>query len=232
MSEWSRRSGVTDPYDNRGNYYNPQNIKEVLVAGPTQTIVSLAEARNYLKETSGVTVDDDLITDIVNGSTAVIEKELGGISLYEQTWKQYQQGGCETIELLRSPIIGTPTVSYYPSFSTVTATNVTATTYFRAVENELYHVDGYWDEGRAGDGYVIEYTTGLFTASNYTSSDNPVLGTFKTAILRTCAWLFEQREEHVGTVNEGQWSVTYDNENLPQGIKRLVMPFCTGRNIM
>lgn len=228
-SSWYYKSGVTDPYaDIQGNNY--QDVKFKMISAPTLTLVSKAEAKNYLKLSSDTT-DDDLVEDLVSASQGIIERELGGLALVTQSVRQYQKGGVETIELMREPVIGTPTVSYYSDFDTVTATNITATTYFRAVENELYHTDGYWQEGRNGDGYTIDYDVGYFTASSYTSSQDPALNVFKTAILRMIAWLYEQREEHVITNKEGQWSVSYAGE-LPNGIKRLVMPYHTGKGLI
>lgn len=225
---WYRKSGVTDPYSDvkQGN----QNIKLKLKTAPTQTIVSKTEAKNYLKLSSDTT-DDTIVEDLIKGATGIIERELGGVSIYTQTWLQYQKGGTDTIELMREPIIGTPTVSFYSDFETITATTITSTTHFRAVDNELYNVDGYWEEGRDGDGYTIEFDTGVFTASTITSSQDPRLGVFKTAILRTVAWLYEQREEHATSIKEGEWTVDYSNE-LPNGIKRLIMPFHSGRGLI
>ena len=130
---------------------------------------------------------------------------------------------------MREPIIGGFTVDYYADFDS-TATSLTGST-VRAVENELYHVDGYFQEGRDGNGYVIQYDAGYFTASNYTNSTDPALNVFKTAILRTVAWLYEQREEHVERSSESEWSVSYAKE-LPMGIKRLVQPYHTGKNLI
>ena len=230
MSTWDCKSGLTDPYsqNNSSNVY--QDIKLVLKTGPTQSIVSKAEAKNFLKMSSDTT-DDDLVENLISASTAVIERELGGIALYHQTWMQYQQGGVETIELMRQPLIGTPTVSYYEDFSTVTATTLTAST-VRAIESELYHEDRFFIEGRQGNGYSIEYDVGMFTASSYTSSNDPRLGTLKTALFRTIAWLYEQREEGVTAISEGNWSVSYDTSNVPVGIKRLVMPLHSGKGII
>jgi hypothetical protein len=226
---WDRKSGVTDPYAT--NTTTPyQDVKLKVTSAPTLTLVSKAEAKNYLKLSSDTT-DDDLVEDLVSASQGIIERELGGLALVTQGITQYQKGGIETIELMREPVIGTPTISYYSDFDTVTATNITATTYFRVVENELYHADGYWEEGRNGDGYTIQYDAGYFTASNYTNSSDPALNVFKTAILRTVAWLYEQREEHVERSSEGEWSVSYANE-LPMGIKRLVQPYHTGKGLI
>ena len=233
MNDWDRRSGVYDPYSQGYDYpeYH-QDIKTELVTGPTQTILSVTEAKNELKASTGVTTDDDLIESAIKCATGIIEEELGGISIYTQSWKQYQQGGCDVIELERYPIIGTPTVSYYSKFNTVTATNITATTHFRAVQNDLHHVDGYWDYGRAGDGYTIEYDSGAFTASNFTTSNDPKLHVFKKAIARTVAWLYEQREEGVTKVVEENWEVEYVKGDLPEGIRRLIMPYCRGGNLI
>ena len=225
---WENKSGITDPYASVGST-SKQDIKLKVTTAPTLTLVSKTEAKNYLKLSSD-TADDDLVEDLISASQGMIERELGGLALVTTGFTQYQKGGIETIELMREPIIGTPTVSYYSDFSTVTATSLTASS-IRAVQNELYHVDGYFDEGRDGDGYTIQYDAGYFTASNYTTSTDPALNVFKTAILRTVAWLYEQREEHVTSSNEGEWSVSYSGE-LPMGIKRLVMPFSTGRGLI
>ena len=225
---WENKSGITDTYASVGST-SKQDIKLKVTTAPTLTLVSKTEAKNYLKLSSD-TADDDLVEDLISASQGMIERELGGLALVTTGFTQYQKGGIETIELMREPIIGTPTVSYYSDFSTVTATSLTASS-IRAVQNELYHVDGYFDEGRDGDGYTIQYDAGYFTASNYTTSTDPALNVFKTAILRTVAWLYEQREEHVTSSNEGEWSVSYSGE-LPMGIKRLVMPFSTGRGLI
>lgn len=207
-----------------------QKIKLVQVSGSTVSIVTRSEAKNYLK-LGDDTTDDNLIDDLIKASETVIEKDLGGLCICQKQFKQYQQGNCETIELMRQPNIGIPTVSYYDDFETVTASNITYTSYFKVVENELYHIDSYWEKGRDGDGYIITYNAGLFTASDYTSSDREELQVFKTAILRTIAFLYENREEYTQQISEGNWKVTYDFD-LPVGIKRLIMPYHTGKGLI
>lgn len=226
-SAWNLKSGRLDPYSDTKNYR--QLPKLTRVTAPTFSIVSKQEMNNYLKiEENG---DTDLVGHIIDTATSIIERECGGIALCEQTWKQQQKGGCQTITLLREPIIGVPTVSFYEEFETTTATNITYSDYFKTVDNELYHVDGYWEEGRDGDGYTITFKAGLFTATDYLTSNNPDLDLFKLAIFRIGAWLFEQREEHTEQISEGNWSINYTKE-LPSGIKRLLMPISTGRGLI
>lgn len=207
-----------------------QNITVVQDSGPTLSILTTNEVKNYLKLSSDTT-DDDLVDFLINASTAIAERECGGLAICEQTWTQKQQGNCETIELMRQPVIGVPTVSYYDDFSTVTATNITYTSHFRTVGNELYHVDGYWEKGREGDGYTITYNTGMFTASTYTSSTDQRLQSMKTLICRIVAYLYENREEYISSVSEGTWKVAYNND-LPTGIKLLCMNFHTGKGLI
>lgn len=229
MSNWNWRSGTKDIYDDE-KYNIVQVPKEVLKTAPTQTIVSRAEAKTYDKLSSDTT-DDSLIDQLIATAQACIEQHLGGVMLYHQTWTQYQQGGCETIELMKEPVIGVPTVSYYEKFDTVTATNITYTSHFRVLQDELYHADGYWEPGREGDGYKIEYDVGMFTASNYTSSNDPRLQVFKTAMERMITYLYENREEYVAQISEGNWSVTYSG-GLPTGVKELIMPFRSVRGLI
>ena len=226
MNSWDLKSGVSGFVDANNV---TQNIKLKVTSAPTLSLVSKAEAKNYMKLSSDTT-DDDLVDMLISASHGIIERELGGIALVQTGFTQYQEGGCETIELMREPIIGTPTVSYYNDFDTVTATSLTAST-VRTVENELYHIDGYFEVGRKGDGYTIQYDAGYFTADNYTSSNDNSLADFKTAILRTFGWLYEQREEHVERYGEDNWNVSYSGE-LPNGIKRLIMPYHTSKGLI
>lgn len=208
-----------------------QTINVSVISGATQSILSRTEAKNYLKLDSDLTDDDNLVDSLISASQNIIEETLGGLSLYEKTIQQSQQGGCHAIELMYEPVIGTPTVSYYEDFDTVTASNITFSTHFRNVGSKLYHVDGYWDRGRDGDGYVITYNTGLFTASNVTNSNDNRLQVFKTAMLRLIARMYEQREDQATNVKEGNWSVSYDDKDM-YDIKKLIMPFHTGRGLI
>ena len=226
MGNWNIKSG----FGSLPNKNIIQNVKVTQVSGPTISIVTRSEVKNYLKLGSDTT-DDNLLDDLAKTATGIIERELGGIAICEQTWKQYQQGGCETIKLMRGPVIGVPTVSYYEDFDTVTATNITYTSYCRVIDNEITHVDGYFEEGREGDGYTITYKAGMFTASDYTNSSKQELQAFKTAILRTIAYLYENREEHVVAVSEGNWKVTYSGD-LPEGVRRIIMPFHSGEGLI
>lgn len=228
MNSWQLKSGTVDIQSR--SYTNKQNIKLVRVSAPTISIVTLSEAKNYLKIGSDTT-DDTLINSIIDASTSLVERELGGIAICQQTWKQFQKGGIETIQLLREPIIGIPTISFYDDFGTITATNVTYSTYFIVVENELFHVDGYWESGRDGDGYTITYDCGMFTPSNYLNSNNPDLDLLKVSIMRISAWLYENREEHVQQVSESNFNISY-NFDLPVGIKRLLQPLHTGKGLI
>lgn len=206
-----------------------QNIKLVQVSGPTLSIVSTSEAKNYLKLGSDTT-DDNLIIDLVKAATAIVEREAGGLAICEQSFIQKQQGNCEEITLQREPVISVSTVSYYEDFDSTVETLVEGTDYRRS-DNELYHSKGNFDEGRAGDGYTIQFTAGLFTASTYTSSSRQELSVLKSIILRIVGYMYENREEWCESISEGTWKVNYHNE-LPQGIKRLIMPFHTGRGII
>lgn len=221
-TKWDLTSGTGIVYNEP---YPKQNIKLVQTSAPTLTIVDTTVTKNYLKVGSDTT-DDDLILDLIKAATKIVEQEAGGLCICEQTWKQYQKGGVDEIELLRQPVLNVSSVNYYEDFDS-SAVAITVSTHYRAVENDLYHVDGYWEQGRDGDGYVTEFTAGKYTASSYTNAD-PAL---KTAILRIVAWLYENREEYVTNISEGNWSVTYAGE-LPQGLKRLIMPFHTGKGLI
>lgn len=222
-----------DKFDmmNSGSYsLELQDIKTTQTSGPTLSILTTNEVKNYLKLSSDTT-DDNLVDQLTKAATAIVERECGGLAICEQTWTQYQQGNCKTIELMRQPVIGIPTVSYYEDFSTVTATNITYSSNFRVVGNELYNVDGYWEKGREGDGYTIVYNAGMFTTSTYTSSTDQRLKSMKSIICRIVAYLYENREEYVNSISEGTWKVTYDGQ-LPIGIKLLCMNFHTGKGII
>ena len=186
----------------------------------TSSVISLlttTETKNWLKVDH--TVDDSLIAELIQTSTDYIENETG-ISLFSQTWKQYQEGGCEQIELFKEPVQSINSVTYYDDFDS-TGTILTENTDFRKSSNYLIHVNNYWDEGRPIDGYQISYTVGKYTTTISTATAEA--STFKTAALKMCAWLYENREEFLTEIQEGI-NVKYDYTKVPQTIVRLLRP--------
>jgi hypothetical protein len=219
--------------DNKG--YSKDSIPSTVLSeiiqtkGPTEFIASIDEVKNYLKIGSDNT-DDALINDLIKTATRIIEHECGGLVIYKQTFEQYTTGGCKVIKLLRQPIIGTPTVSYSEDFDS-TATNLVYLTDFRKVNNVLYHSDGYFKKGRDGDGYKITFDAGIFQDGSHSSSTRQETNDLRIAIYRTIAFLYENREEYLTQIKEGQWSVAYDNK-FPIGIKLLIMQFHTGNGLI
>lgn len=212
--------------NNRFNRDRRQNTTLKQTSTPTLTIVSSTEMKNYLKVDS--TDDDDLINVITLASQKAIETQLGGTPIIECDFEQRQRGGCKNIKLLRQPVNGIPTVSYYESFNTVTASNITYSTHFRNVNETLISVDGWFETGRDKDGYTIAFKAGMYDSSNYDSADEGL----KMAVKRISGYLYENREEGAIDVSEANWKVKYSWEDDPMGVKYLLMPFNEGYGIM
>lgn len=191
-----------------------------LITEPTLTILTTTETKNYLKVDHSV--DDTLIADMIKASQSFIETETG-IAVCPQTWQQFEEGGCETIELIKQPIISVDEIKYFDDFDEMTGSLLTVSIDFRLAGNILIHEDAYWEKQRAVDGYVIKYTAGLFTSSNYTSSTDPRLSTFKICALRFAAWLYENREMYITEINES-FQIKYDQTRIPQEIIRMLRP--------
>jgi hypothetical protein len=200
------------------------------IEGTKEYIMSISEAKNYLKLGDDST-DNGLIYDLIKTATSIIEHETGGLCIYEQTFEQKLTGGVEEIELLRQPVIGIPTVNYYEEFTTTTPEELQNLIDFRISGNVLYHKDGKFPKGREGDGYTITYKAGLFQNGSHTNSNNREIQLAKIAMLRIIGFLFENREEYAMQVDEGGWKVSYDG-SLPIGIKRLIMPLHTGKGLI
>jgi hypothetical protein len=196
---------------------------------PTLSLVTTAETKNYLRIDSAITADDSLISDLLVVSAKFVENQINQV-LVETEFLQKQTGGCEIIELVKSPLIGTPSIEYYESFDSV-ASLLTMSTDFRVVGYELFNINNYWKSGRNGDGYNITYKAGMFSASSYTSSTNNSLQIIKTAMLRFCAWLYENREEFSGDLNEDKFYQKY-SKDAPNSIKTYLMQLNDGRNIL
>lgn len=195
-----------------------------LLIEPTHSILGITETKNYLKVEH--TTDNDLIEDIIiPASIAFVENETY-VDTSPRQWQQNEEGDVETMELDKGPIISIDEVKEYDDFES-TGSLLTESTDFRVSDQELIHVDDYWDKQRRGDGYQIKYTTGLFTASNITNSTDPRLSVFKNAALKFCAWLYENREMYISEINES-FSVTYNYEEVPQTIIRLLRPYMRG----
>jgi uncharacterized phiE125 gp8 family phage protein len=203
-----------------------QNITIEQTSTPTLTIVSSTEMKNYLK-VDGST-DDTLINGLTLAAQKIIERQLGDTPLIETDFTQRQKGGIEHIKLMRQPVNGVPTVSYYEYFDTTTATNITYSSYFKKVNNTLIHSDGYFVEGRDHDGYEISFKAGKYTASSYSSADEGL----KTAVQRIVGYLYENREEGLTDLKEANWTAKYNWDKDPVGVKYLLMPYHSGEGII
>jgi uncharacterized phiE125 gp8 family phage protein len=194
-----------------------------LITEPTLSILGATETKNYLRVQHDT--DNSLISDLVKVAVSYVEKETY-LDIVPRQWQQNAEGGADKIELFKAPIISVDEVKKYTNFDS-SGELMTESTDFRVVDNYLIHKSGYWSEAREIDGYVIKYTTGLFTGSNYTSSQDPRLADFKLAALKFCAWLYENREEYVVQVAEN-YSVSYDYNNIPQSITKILRPYTRG----
>lgn len=185
---------------------------------PTVSILTVAEAKSYIKINH--TNDDSLISTIIKNSCHTIENTIHNV-IYKSAYTQKQRGGCYDIKLMKCPILGTSTVTYYESFSS-TGTVLTLGTDYRRVDNILYHVNDYFVEGRRGDGYKIDYEAGLFTSA---ADDNSMEYTIvKNVMFRLSAFLYENRQQYCTQFNEENWAISYNYVDIPLEIKSMLMP--------
>ena len=202
----------------------PLQSETVNYNDPTHEPVSLEEAKNYLKV--DYSTDDTLIENIIHAARKQIENELGAYLIVKRAVTQKQTGGVETIDLLRQPVNSITSVTYFEEFDSTG--EVLAATDYRFHDGQLYHKDGYWKQGRAGNGYVIVYNAGLADDTGQAAENSP--NTLRQAILRITAYLYENREEYVTQINEGNLSVTY-NKQLRNDVNLLLMPYHTGKGV-
>ena len=203
-----------------GNKSVDQTIYLSQKTAPTLTLVTLDEIKNFAKV--NYTADDGLIADIIKSGHFFIESQIHKC-LTLQTWIQKQQGGCETIKLLKCPVIGSPSVTIYEEFDS-TGETLTINTDFRMVDNILYSVNNFFTQYRPGDGYVIEYDCGIYTSSSYTSSNDSERTVIKNIITRISAFLYENRQMFCQNFNEENWSINYSYIDLPVEIRHLLNP--------
>jgi uncharacterized phiE125 gp8 family phage protein len=188
---------------------------------PQYEPISLEETKNYLK--IDYTTDDQLIENLIHTVRRQVENELGGFLIVKRTVTQKQTGGLETIDFMRSPVNSITSITYYESFDSTGS--VISSSNYRFNDGQLYHKDGYWAQGREGDGYVIVYNAGLVNDTGQTAENSP--HPLRHAILRIVAYLYENREEYVTQANEGNFSVTYDKK-IRSDVNLLLMPYHTG----
>lgn len=193
----------------------------VTVTEPVFEPVSLEEAKNYLKV--DYATDDNLIEILIHVARKQIENELGGLLIVKRAVTQKQTGGLERIDLLRQPVNSITSVTYYEDFASTGS--VIASTDYRFNDGQLYHKDGFFSRGREGDGYVIVYNAGIANDTGQSAENSP--HTLRQAIMRIVAYLYENREEYVTQISEGNLSVTY-NKEIRNDVNLLLMPYHTG----
>lgn len=197
---------------------NIQNLSYECTLKPTVSILTIEEAKNYIKINHHN--DNTLITSIIKNSTNVIENTIHKV-IHKSGFTQKQQGGISNIKLMKCPVIGTPTVTYYETFSS-TGTVLTLNTDYRIVDNILCHANDYFVQGRQFDGYKIDYEAGLFTSA---IDDNSMEYTvIKNCMLRLSAFLYENRQQYCTQFNEENWSISYNYTDIPIEIKSMLLP--------
>lgn len=195
-----------------------QNISLQCTLKPSVSILTVEEAKNYIKV--GHANDDALIGIIIKSTSNAIENTIHKV-IHKSGFTQKQQGNCNEIKLIKCPLTGTPTVTYYETFSS-TGTILTLNTDYRIVDNKLYHINDYFIEGRQGDGYKIDYEVGLFT--NATDDDSMEYTVIKNCMLRLSAFLYENRQQYCTQYNEENWSISYNFADVPLEIKSMLAP--------
>jgi uncharacterized phiE125 gp8 family phage protein len=200
-----------------------QNVT-VSTSEPVHEPVSIEEAKNYLKV--DYSTDDTLIENLIHVVRKQIENELGGLLIVKRAVTQRQTGGLETIALLRQPVNSITSVTYYESFESTGS--VISSTDYRFSDGQLYHLNNWFDAGRESDGYVIVYNAGIADDTGQSAENSP--HTLRHAILRIVAYLYENREEYVTQINEGNLSVTYDKK-IRSDVNLLLMPYHTGQAV-
>lgn len=210
--------------DNLDSYVTPKQYVTVAQTTPTHNPVSLEEAKNYLKV--DYATDDDLIEALIFAARKQVENELGGLLIVKRTVTQKQTGGVKTIDLMRGPMVSISSITYYEDFDSVG--ELISSSDYRFADGAIFHRNGFWDEGREADGYVIVYTAGLVDDTGQAAENSPE--TIRMAILRIVAYLYENREEYSTQISEGGLTVTY-NKQLRNDVNLMLMPYHTGKAV-
>lgn len=192
-------------------------------APPTNHPVTVDEAKLFCKVDT--TDDDDVFEILLHAAVKEIENECGGLAIVKRTFTQKQTGGIEFIELMRSPVVSITSMTYALGF---TDTPSSITSDVRLSGDNVFHEDGYFKQGRSGDGYVTTFVAGLVDDTNQAHLDAPSV--LRNAILRLIAYYYENRQEFAKSYNENQWSVQY--AGMPENIKRMVMTYHTGKALI
>jgi len=169
----------------------PHYQRRKIVTPAVATPVTLQEAKDHLRV--DLTIDDTLITTIINIATEYAEKRLGR-ALITQTWDLYMDTfpNSETIPIPLSPLISITSVKYQD------ANNVEQTWAASNYDVDIISEPARVQQSDGGDGYpdtfnivnavVIRFVAGYGTAS--TDVPETIRGGIKLLI----SWFYENRE--------------------------------------
>jgi len=203
----------------------PLQSVTVTVPEPTHELFDIVTTKNYLKV--DYSTDDNLIELIQKSVRKQLENELGGVLIVKRSVTQKQTGGIETIDLLRSPVNSITSVTYYEDFNSTG--EVLSASDYRFHDGQLYHKDGYWKQGRAGNGYVIVYNAGHVDDSGQAAEN--ATPSIRMAALRLIGYLYENREEFATTISEGGYSISYNTIVGNSELKNLLMPYMSAKAV-
>lgn len=191
---------------------------------PQYEPLELSLLKNYLK--IDYSTDDTLLELLIHTARKQIETECGGLAIVKRTVTQKQTGGLQYIQFMKQPVNSITSVTYYENFSSTG--EVISSSDYRFTDGILIHKDNWFKSGRDGDGYVIIYNAGLVNDTGQTAENCPQA--LRAAMMRVIAYLYENREQYVNSVNEGNFSISYDKK-LRSEINMFLSPYFTGKAV-
>lgn len=214
-----------DDFRDFNNTKKPAQNITISAPEPTHELFDLTTVKNYLKV--DYSTDDDLIELMIKSIRKQIENDLGGVLIVKRQITQKQTGGLQVIDFLRSPVNSISSITYFENFDS--AGTVLSASDYRFVDGELYHKNGFWKQGRSGDGYVIVYNAGIVDDTGQAAEN--ATPSIRSACLRLIAYLYENREEFATTISEGNFSISYNTIVGNSELKNLLMPYVSAKAV-
>jgi uncharacterized phiE125 gp8 family phage protein len=206
-----------------GNGRIPMQIDVQRTAGPTCSVVSLDETKDYLRIDE--TAHDTMLTQLIEDATTILE-DTYGVAFIASSYRQVQNLAPRMIRLLRFPVLSVTSVKYIADDNADTEVTYASTGYM--VSGQFLRCRSVWPTHRQWQSFITYFKAGYAdpgaspNAGAITTARAAVPDFVKRAVMQLTGHMYENPEGGGPEVKYETQMKSYGD--LPLMVQRLMQP--------
>lgn len=202
----------------------PSQIDIKRVAGPTCSVVSLSDTKDYLRIDE--TAHDAMLTQLIDDATRILE-DIYGVAFIASSYKQVQNVASRAVRLLRFPLLSVTSVKTIADDNADTEVLYASTNYM--VSGQLIRARSVWPTHRQWQSFLVYFKAGYNDPG--ASPNDAAIAAARAAVPEYAKRAVMQMVGHMYENPEGEGSeVEYESQfkaygDLPMQVQKLMQPF-------